>query len=141
MAIIEPIKIKGLRDFQSALKHMDGETQKMLRVVLNAVAEPIATAARSRIPSVTGKARASIRVASGQREAKIKAGGAKAKYYPWLDFGGRVGRKRSIKRPFLNDGRYLYPTFRSRRAETLKTLEDALGDLAVNAGLEVTRNG
>lgn len=138
MATVDPIKIKGVREFQKALKDMDGETQKQLRVVFNSVAETIASATRRKVPSgPSGKAKGSVKVASSQREAKVKAGGNKAPYYPWLDFGGKTGRNKSIKRRFLTDGRYMYPTYRANRDSIQKALEKGLVDLARNAGLEV----
>jgi hypothetical protein len=135
---VDPIKIKGVREFQAALKAMDGESQKQLRVVFNSVAETIAAGARRRVPTRTGRAKASIKVASGQREAKIKGGGGKAGYYPWLDFGGRTGRKKSVRRPFVERGRYLYPTYDASRPQIQAALEKALADLARTAGLEVS---
>ena len=134
---IDPIKIRGVREFQAALKAMDGESQKQLRLAFNSVAETIAAGARRRVPTKTGRAAGSVKVASSQREARIKAGGAKASYYPWLDFGGRVGPKRSVKRTFVERGRYLYPTYDANRASIQAGLEKALTDLARNAGLEV----
>lgn len=137
MAAIDPIKVEGLREFQKALRDMDGESQKMLRQVLNAAVEDIASGARRKVPRKTGKAASSIRAASSQREAIVKAGGRKASYFPWLDFGGRVGRDRSVKRPFIQSGRYLYPTYSSHRAGTLKLIEQGLVAVAREAGLEV----
>ena len=134
---VDPIKIGGLRDFQRALKLMDGESQKQLRVVLNSVAETVAAGARRRVPTKTGKAKASIKVASSQREARIKAGGPRASHYPWLDFGGRVGKGRSVLRPFVQRGRYLYPTYDASRPEIQAALEKALTDLARTAGVGV----
>ena len=38
---VDPIKINGLTQFQRALKTMDGESQKQLRVVFNRAADLI----------------------------------------------------------------------------------------------------
>lgn len=141
---VEPIRINGLREFQKALKDMDGESQKLLRVALNSVAETVAGGARRRVPSRTGTARASLKVSSSQREARIKGGSSKAPYYPWLDFGGRVGPGRtgpgtgSVRRPFIQAGRYMYPSYSANRATVLTALEQVLVDLAENNGLKVT---
>lgn len=154
--IMEPIHVGGLRDFQAALKRMDGQTQKQLRVVFNDVAEELAGDARRKVPRRSGRAAGSMKARSGQREARIVAGGRKAPYYPWLDFGGTVGRGRtgrggvasaagrsdagtagSVKRRFLTDGRYLYPTWRSQRAHIQKRLEESIVDLAQRVGLKV----
>lgn len=131
------IHVQGLREFQAALKAMDGESQKKLRVALNEAADLVATAARNRMPRQTGKARQSVKVASQQRVAAVKEGGTKAPYVPWLDWGGRVGPKKSVVRPFRREGRYLYPAFDAQRADILAALEASLVGLARDAGLDV----
>lgn len=134
---IDPIKIKGLIEFQRALKAVEDGAQKQLRVVFNAVAETVAGGARRRVPTKTGKAKASVKVASSQREAIVKAGGARVPYYPWLDFGGRVGINKSVSRPFVTGGRYLYPSYDASRASIGPALERGLVELVRDAGLEV----
>jgi hypothetical protein len=134
---IDPIKIKGLVEFQRALKEIEDGAQKQLRVVFNAVAETVAGGARRRVPSKTGKARGSVKVASSQREAIVKAGGARVSYYPWLDFGGRVGIHKSVSRPFVQTGRYLYPSYDASRAGIGQAVEEGLVDLVRSSGLEV----
>lgn len=134
---IDPIKVKGLIEFQRALKEMEDDAQKQLRVVFNSVAESVAGGARRRVPSRRGKARGSVKVASSQREAVVKAGGARVPWYPWLDFGGRVGINKSVSRPFVTGGRYLYPAYDANRASIGPALEKALEQLVRDSGLEV----
>lgn len=156
---VAPIKIVGLRDFQKALKDLDGESQKQLRVVLNTVSDTVAQGAARRVPVRTGRARASLRAQSSQREAKVIGGSKKAPYYGWLDFGGTVGKGRvsggfkkraggetgghagSVKRRFLNSGRYMYPALDANRDSINKALQKSLEDLAKSVGLEVTASG
>jgi phage gpG-like protein len=137
MPTIDPIKVQGLREFQAALKQMDGNSQKMLRQALNYAVEGIASGARRKMPSVSGKAKSSVRAASSQREAIVKAGGSKAKYVPWLEFGGKVGKKRSVSRPWRPSGRYIYPTYSDQRAAVMKQIEEGLTAVAREAGFEV----
>lgn len=137
-SLVEPVKIDGLRDLQRALKQLDGESQKQLRVVFNQAAETVIGGAARRVPRSSGRARASLRAKSGQREAIAVGGGRKAPYYPWLDFGGRTGIKRSVERRFLPSGRYLYPSWEANRSTVLDGMVKAIGDMARNAGLEVT---
>lgn len=137
MATIDPISIKGLRDLQSALKALDGEAQKELRLALNEVAQTVAKGAGRRVPTRSGRAQRSLKVGSSQREAKVKAGGNAAPYYPWLDFGGRVGRNKSVERRFITQGRYIYPTYFANRDSITRALEKQLTDLIKRHGLEV----
>lgn len=134
---VDPIKITGLREFQRGLKQMDGESQKQLRVVLNQAANVVATGAARRVPRKTGRAAASLRAQSSQREARVVGGSKKVPYYGWLDFGGRIGRDKSQRRPFVQSGRYMYPAFAANRDSIYKALQQALVDLARKAGLEV----
>ncbi len=137
---IDPIRVEGLREFQRALKEMDGESQKKLRLVLNDAAELVVDRARRNVPVKTGGARKSIRVSSSQREARVKAGGARVPYYGFLDYGGKTGRwpNGTHRRPFERDGRYLYPAYYAERRSILERLERGLTDLARDSGLDVS---
>jgi len=141
MSTIDPIRVSGLREFQRALKQMDGESQKQLRVVLNQAAETVAAGAARRVPTRSGKARQSLRAQSSQREDRVMGGSKKVPYYAWLDFGGRIGRNKAQRRPFVKAGRYMYPTFAANRDTIYTALQKGLADLARNAGLEVSNDG
>lgn len=142
--LIEPIKIAGLREFTKAAKAADETTGPMIKGVLNDGINLVLDHARPRVPSKTGVARGSMKAKSTAREARIVAGGTKAPYYPWLDYGGRVGRGRtgpntgSVNRPFYGGGRYLYPAYSAVRADVLRVMEKGLKDLGDQIGLEVT---
>lgn len=134
----ESIKIEGLKEFQKALKAMDADLPKQLRVALNSAAELVIDYAKPKVPRRSGAAAASLKVRSSQRAARIAAGGRKAPYYPWLDFGGAVGPGKGVKRPFYTNGRYVYPGLAANREQITKQLEVALSELARGAGLEVS---
>lgn len=136
MSTIQPIKVEGLREFQRALKTMDGESQKRLRVELNKIADVVVQGAARRVPRKTGRAAASLRVQSSQTEARVLGGSKKVPYYGWLDFGGKVGRDKSVKRPFLTSGRYMWPTVAASRSSLEKALQRSLVELARSVGLE-----
>lgn len=132
------ITITGIKEFQASLRAMDADLPKQLRIALNGASELVIKKARPEIPTRSGAARASLKVRSSQREARIAAGGRKAPYYPWLDFGGKVGRNKSVDRKFYTEGRYIYPALRKNREEITKLMVTALSDLARGAGLEVS---
>jgi hypothetical protein len=136
----DPILIDGLAQFQRNLRAMDSDLPKALRIAMNQAADVVVSDAKPRVPKKTGKAAASIKAASTRTAVRIKAGGRRAPYYPWLDFGGAVGRKRSIRRPFLKDGRYLYEAYFSKKAsgEFEAVLTKALLDVATQAGVVVS---
>ena len=134
------IKINGLREFQRELKALDGDLPKALRVAFNEAADLIADTARPRVPRRRGRARGSVKVRSTQKAARVAGGGSRAPYYPWLDFGGAVGRGRGQKRPFLKRGRYIYDAFYRRReaGDFQDALSRSLVKVARSAGIEVT---
>lgn len=131
---VAQIKIDGLRELQANLKRLDGESQKQLRIALNDAAQIVVNVTRPRVPLGTGNARASIGVASSQREARVKVGGKRAPYYPWLDFGGRTGRAGATKRRFIKGGRYLFPAYESQRENFLRLLQKRITAVATGAG-------
>lgn len=130
-------KVEGLREFQAALRAVEDGLQKELRGALNSAAEVVATEARRKVPRRSGRAAASVKAQSSQREAKVIGGSKKAAYYPWLDFGGRIGRDRATRRPYVQGGRYLFPAFASTRNEVLTALGEAIEDLVRRSGLEI----
>jgi hypothetical protein len=133
--VIKPIRIEGIREIQAALKSMDGESQKRLRTVFNLAADLVASDTKRKVPTRSGRAAKTVRVGSSQREARVKAGDARnAPYYPWLDFGGTVGKSRSIKRPFIKNGRYLYPSFDENRDRIYENLQDEMVSMLRSVG-------
>lgn len=133
----EAIKIDGLNQFRANLKTIERGLPKALRLAFNEAADVVVQDARPRIPSKSGRARASVKAKSTQAFSRVSGGGNKVPYYPWLDFGGRVGKGKSVRRPFLTDGRYIYNAFYSNRKRYVEVLERALITVAEQAGVEV----
>lgn len=133
----EPIKIEGLAEFSRNLRKLDNDLPKQLRVALNEATETVAGRARQQVPARTGRARRSVVARSTRTAARIQGGSQRVPYYPWLDFGGRVGRNRSVNRPFLAKGRYIYKAYDDHRAEFVAALERALLKAAASAGIQV----
>lgn len=133
----DPIKIAGLAEFRRDLKTLDRELPKALRLAFNGAADIVVTEARPGIPSRSGRAKASVKARSTQTAARVVGGGARVKYYPWLDFGGRVGRRGSVTRPFLKDGRYIYNAYFRNRPRIEQVTEDSLMQVARQSGVEV----
>lgn len=131
------ISVEGLAEFNRGLRKLDSDAPKGLRIALNEVAEFLVGKIQPQIPKRTGNAAKSLKARSTRTSARIAVGGRRAPYYPWLDFGGRTGRNRSVKRPFYKEGRYVYPTLRRERPEIERRLEGALIAVAIGAGLDV----
>ena len=133
----DPIKIDGLREFQAGLRRMDRDLPKGLRLAMNEASGIVVDAARARVPKRSGRAARSIRAQSTRTASRVTAGGRQAPYYPWLDFGGRVGPGRAVRRAFLADGRYIYPAYNRERDRFVEVLQRALVDVAASAGVGV----
>lgn len=136
----EPLKIEGLKEFRRNLRKLDADLPKMQRVAFNDVANLVLAEARPRVPRRSGRAAGSLRAASTADRVRVKGGGARAPYYPWLDFGGRVGRRRSVKRTFYPDGRFLYAAYFELRgsAKFDEAIVKAIVDTAAAAGIVVS---
>lgn len=134
----EMIRIAGLREFRRDLRKLDKSLPKGLRTAGNTAADLIVAKAKPRIPTGPAKgghAKTSLRAASTNSAARVAFGGKRFPYAPWLDFGGRVGRRHQTQRPFLKEGRYVWKTYGENKREITRVLRDELSDLARAAGL------
>lgn len=132
----DPIKIEGLTRLNRSLRNISKDAPKQLRLVGNAAAEVVVDDAKPDVPAESGRAARTVRAASTRTAAQVKAGGTRAPYYPWLDFGGRVGINRSIRRTFIKSGRYIYPAYKDNRDVIASKLETGLTDLVRDSGLD-----
>jgi hypothetical protein len=130
--------VRGLAEFSRSLRKVDSEAAKGLRVASNEAADFLINATRPKMPSRTGAARKSLKARSTRTAVRVSMGGPRAPYVPWLDFGGHVGRGNSVRRPFIKEGRYLYPTFHANRDQFQQILQESLVRAAESAGLEVS---
>lgn len=131
------IEVHGLREFRRNLRRMDRNLPKGLRTAGNKAAEVVVKHAKPKVPRRTGRAAGSVRAASTTSAARVAGGGARVPYYPWLDFGGAVGRNNSVKRPFYKTGRYIWKSFAEHKAQVQDELLEALVEVAESAGVEV----
>lgn len=135
----EKIRVVNLRPIARAVARVDKEAAKQLRLVGNEAAGLLIEKTRPEIPSVSGRARGSLKAQSTRTSARVAVGGSKAAYYPWLDFGGEGRIKgRPAHREFIKGGRYLYPTLAKQQGPIGKLLQEGIVAAAQSAGLEVT---
>lgn len=131
------IKIDGLAQFTRNLKKLDTDLPKALRVAFNACADIVVQDARQRVPTRSGKAKASVKARSTPTAARVVGGSNKVRYYPWLDFGGTIKPRQTIRRPFLKEGRYIYAAYYRNENRFGGLVEQSLLDVARQAGIEV----
>ncbi|MDQ3107509.1 MAG: hypothetical protein M3Q68_06845 [Actinomycetota bacterium] len=124
-----------MKEVQRELRALDSALAKELKDVNLAVADMVADIARAKVPSTSGKARSTYKAKGEQRYAVIKAGGKKAEYVPWLEFGGTRGDEKKQSRPFVSAGRYIWPVVGMQRNKIKSEYAIALGQLLDKAGL------
>lgn len=131
------VETRGIAELKKALKQIDKQLPLELKSGFARIAENVASKIRPKVPKRVGDARASVKARGSQRGGAIAFGGSKAPYYPWLDFGGRVGRNRSITRSFFKEGRYVYPTIKQEQNNIIRETDELMANLAEKAGFEV----
>jgi Bacteriophage HK97-gp10, putative tail-component len=142
------VKVTGLRELRTALKKVGAEAPAAMKTEMKTIAGKVVGKIVSKVPQKTGKAAGSIKARGTTTGAGIAFGGTAAPYYPWLDFGGTVGKGHkpgvsgsgSIRRNFIKQGRYVYPTLMDEQTAIKHDLDEALGRLASQAGFE-TKEG
>lgn len=117
----DAVRIDGLRELSRALKSVEDGLQKDIGPVLKGAAAGVAARARGKINSQTGRLAASIRPYGTQRTAGVRMGSAAVRYAgPW-EFGGYPAG-----RPFIAEGRALYPTFREQAPQVSRDIVNGL---------------
>lgn len=91
------------------------------------------------MPEDTGAAKRSVKASTSGNWAQVRAGGPKAPYYGWLDFGGTLrptgGRRNTIRRTVYSDGRYIFPAIQRNRPRIVAASKRALGRAVQDAGM------
>lgn len=131
------IAVGGLAQLSRGLKAVDAAAPKQLRLALNEAAQLLVDEARPKVPAVSGAARRSMVARSTRTSARVAVGGKKAPYFPWLDFGGEGRVKgRPAGRPFIREGRYIYPALARIRPQIEAQLQESISAVIRGAGLE-----
>lgn len=131
------IETDGLNELRSAFRRLGRGGNKEIKEFTIAAATLIVKKGRPMVPRRRGKARRSWAVSSDAKGAKVTYGGPTAPYMSWLDFGGRVGRRKSVLRPYIPSGRYLYPTVGKYQKQIRAMADETLAEMAENSGLKV----
>jgi hypothetical protein len=137
----QQVRIEGLRELQRDLRLIDKTMPRELRKANKAAAEIVAVEARKRTPVHSGRARRSLVARAEQRSASVKGGGARVPYFAWLDFGGSVGRNKSVHREVIKGGRIIYPALAAKREQVADEYEELLAGVFRLAGLNYRRVG
>lgn len=132
---VAAVRVEGLREFRRGLAKLDKQFPKDLNREVKQIGERVAADARQRVPVRSGRARGSIRATTAGSRAYVVGGKKSVPYFGWLDFGGGIPnrqsrRRRSLSqpwrsRPFLDEGRFIYPAVRRARPRLERELSQA----------------
>lgn len=134
------IHVDGLKEFVRDLKKLDADLPKMARLAGNEAAQRVVDYAKPLIPrgpGAGGHVRNTLRTRSTRTAARVSAGNRKMPYYGWLDFGGRVGKGRSVRRPFMQEGRYIWAQYAEHSDEVYAIYVRELLTVARAAGIDM----
>jgi hypothetical protein len=130
------VAIVGMRALRRDLNRLTDDVKSPLYAAMKdagrRAAEPVAARARSSIPkddrpesrwNHPGRLASTIRTSGTRTGAAVRMGRATARYAGWVEFGGH--RPDGSSRPFVADGRYLFPAARglANESATLYTQE------------------
>jgi hypothetical protein len=145
------VRVTGIAELSRAFRKVDAELPKELKGAFRAIAEKVIGVAQAKMPSVSGRAKGSLKPRSTAKGAAIAFGGNAAAWEPWLDFGGTTGRGHksqagkgigggAIKRPIIAGGRYVFPAISESHDLIIHEVNEAVVAVAKKAGFE-TRGG
>jgi hypothetical protein len=119
------VEVVGLRALQRDLKRLadpvGGDMADALAAAGRQAAQPVADAVRNAYPTVTGRLAGSVRVTGSRTGAAVRVGRKSIPYAGPVDFGGYPG-----DRPYLPDGRYLYPAMAAHAADAVAAYQRAV---------------
>lgn len=132
MPLNAEVHIEGWKEFAKAVKKADPELNKELKRRGKEIAELVAADARGRAPKLKGKLAGSIKAGSTNKGAYVQGGKGTVPYFGWIDFGGqRKGKNGALaERPFMTEGRILFPALWAQRDTVEKGYEMLVRDMA-----------
>lgn len=128
------MKVAGVSQFDSGIQRLKDGMPEVIKQVNLSAANLTIKAAKPLVPTKSGKSAASLRAyLTGQ--SGIAEGGSTVSHYRWLELGGRSGRKLSIMRSIVSDGRYIHPGYVKQQAAIQAVMDQTLNAKVKNVGL------
>jgi phage gpG-like protein len=131
---VSGVEVIGLREFVRKIRGANPALAIEMRLGFKRIADVVANTARPAVPELTGTLRRSLRPKSSQKSAEVAMGGNRVPYAGFIEFGGSVGRDKSVTRPFVRQGRYLRPAYERQRSfveiEAVRLIDRVAKDLS-----------
>jgi hypothetical protein len=112
MAPAPTVNVIGLRALNRDLVKLGeagGPLLKAMKRAGLAAAEPVAAAARSALPQVSGRLAGDVRASGTRTGATVRMGRTSLRYAGWVEFGGHRMAPHDSFRAYSPRGRYLFP--------------------------------
>lgn len=118
------IQAEQMERLRAALRDVSEDIGDLVHSLIEDLTGDVVRDAASHVPRMTGRAKASYQA----RGATIVIGEG-VPYVPWLEFGGRVGRKNATLRAFNPQGRYVYPAIARNAKDIEKQIDDLISQI------------
>ena len=117
------VKVLGLAELADGMDVLAGRIDETAPERLGRVAAIAAGDVRTVVPYRTGRLASTVKsaLAKSQKKATVRIG-ARVPYAGWIEFGGTRGR------PYVPDGRYLYPTALKAEPQAVAAVKKATDD-------------
>lgn len=126
----DSLRVEGLKELAKALKALDPAIAKQLRLANKRAASVVAEDAAQRAPEKTGRLKKSIRALGQARSSTVAEGNAKVPYAGFVDFGGNIQpRGAIISRPFIKEGRILFPALQAKSPQVMAIYEAEINEI------------
>jgi hypothetical protein len=131
-AVVTVVGMKALARDLAKLTDDRGALNKALAAAGATAVAPIAAATRSGLPQDTGRLSGDVRVTSSKSGAAVRMGRSSLRYAGWVEFGGTRKVPHVSSRPFLSQGRYMFPRALELASTSAQLYTDAVTK-AINA--------
>lgn len=134
------VKATGLKEAKAATAKLKTSAPLRLKIGSRKAADLIARTARGRMPTGPGRnghIKPTVKVSSVGGAPGVVAGDKSHPYMAFLDFGGRVGPKRRVHRPYFKGGRYVWKAYSDKSKEVERIIDDELVELGRDMGWDL----
>ena len=111
-------EVHGVDELVAGSRALAAKIERNAPRALQSAAGTAAAAARGRIPRVSGRLASSVHTGVS-RDAAFVGFGDGVPYAGWIEFGGSRGR------PYVSEGRYLYPAAKDTEEQAIMAAERA----------------
>lgn len=124
--MIQGVELVGMKEFIAKVRAAEPNLATQLRLGLKRVATLVSDTAKPSVPRRSGRLAQSVRPQATAKTAAVSMGSNAVPYAGFIEFGGRVGRNKSVVRPLVKEGRYLRPAYERRAGDVAVETEQIL---------------